>query len=55
VERADIVGQGASLEGQQVLIRLTLAWIGVILLAAASNAAAGGHVPSEPDLRRAEG
>jgi hypothetical protein len=55
VERADLVGQGASLEGQQVLIRLTLAWIGVILFAAASNAVAGGHVPSEPGLKRVEG
>jgi hypothetical protein len=55
VERADIVGQGASLEGQQVLIRLTLAWIAVILLAAASNAAAGRQVSSEPGLRRVEG
>ena len=44
VERADIVGQGASLEGEQVLIRLTLAWIGVILVAAASNATAGAQV-----------
>ena len=44
VERADLVGQGASLEGEQVLIRLTLAWIGAILVAAASNATAGARV-----------
>ena len=44
VERADIFGRGASLDGEQVLIRLTIAWIGVILLAAASNAVAGAPV-----------
>ena len=54
VERAEMVALGGPLESEHVLAWLTLAWIGVVLLAAASNAAAGGPVASEPALRRVE-
>jgi hypothetical protein len=55
VERAEIVAPGGSLGGGHVLAWLTLAWIGTVLLAAASNAVAGAPVPSEPGLARGEG
>ena len=44
VDRADVVAQGGSLGDERVLLWLTLAWIGAVLLAAASNAVAGAPV-----------
>jgi hypothetical protein len=55
VDRAEIVAQGGSLGNERILLWLTLAWIGAVLIAAASNAMAGAPVPSEPELRRVEG
>jgi hypothetical protein len=54
-DRAQIVAQGGSMGDERVLLWLTLAWIGAVLLAAASNAVAGAPVSSEPDLGRVEG
>jgi hypothetical protein len=54
-DRAQIIAQGASMGDERVLLWLTLAWIGAVLLAAASNAVAGAPVSSEPDLGRVEG
>jgi hypothetical protein len=54
-DRAQIVAQGGSMGDERVLLWLTLAWIGAVLLAAASNAVAGERVSSEPDLSRVEG
>ena len=55
VERAEIVALGGSLGGEHVLAWLTLAWIGAVLVAAASNAVAGTPVPRELGLRRVDG
>jgi hypothetical protein len=44
VDRAAIVAQAGSLPDERVLLWLTLAWIGAVLLAAASNAVAGAPV-----------
>jgi hypothetical protein len=54
-DRAQTVAQGGSMGDERVLLWLTLAWIGAVLLAAASNAVAGAAVSSEPDLSRVEG
>ena len=45
VDRAEIVAQGGSLGDERVLVWLTLAWIGAVLLVAASNAVAGDACP----------
>jgi hypothetical protein len=50
VYRAAIVAQAGSLADERVLLWLTLAWIGAVMLAAASNA-----LSSELDVRRVEG
>jgi hypothetical protein len=55
VDRAEIVAQAESLADERVLLWLTLAWIGAVLLAAASNAVAAAPASSEPALRRVEG
>jgi hypothetical protein len=44
VDRAAIVARAGSLPDERVLLWLTLAWIGAVLLAAASNAVAGAPV-----------
>jgi len=54
-DRADIVAQGASIADERVLLWLTLAWVGAVLLAAGSNAVAGRPVASELNRGRVEG